>query len=360
VSEKAERRTVLVTGASGVVGQELVRRLSQNPGYETICLVHNRELKQAGISTVRGDITKPYLGMTAGDYRHLAHRVDDIINAAAVVAFGGSDEMFRVTNVEGTQRVVELATDADADFYHVSTAYVGARAIGSLGHSGARYAASKQAGEDVITASGRPHTILRPSIIVGSSRTGRISEFQGFYQMAALFFNGLLPVIPFGADARVDLIPVDVVCDAILGCLQNRVIGEEFWITNGQRALTVDQIVDIALQVSVDRGQVIARPEIVPPAVIEPLLRPGAMDQVPRAIRQQLTWVLSYFGAYITPDGVLPSSLGQMRHLGLGPAPDPSQTVDVSLRYWAACEAPAVIQLDRPTPVAALSSSRAG
>ena len=56
--ERAATKTFLLTGASGVVGQSLVPRLT---AVKLICLVHSRPVANEGVESVRGDILSPRL-----------------------------------------------------------------------------------------------------------------------------------------------------------------------------------------------------------------------------------------------------------------------------------------------------------
>ena len=53
------RRTVLLTGASGVVGRALLRRLGD---LDVVCLVHRSPVSGPNVTTALGDITEPMLG----------------------------------------------------------------------------------------------------------------------------------------------------------------------------------------------------------------------------------------------------------------------------------------------------------
>lgn len=51
---------ILVTGASGLVGSSLLRKLD-----DTIALTHR---KPVGTAFVHGDVTRPWLGLHPADY----------------------------------------------------------------------------------------------------------------------------------------------------------------------------------------------------------------------------------------------------------------------------------------------------
>ena len=63
-----------------------------------------------------------------------------------------------------------------------------------------------------------PHTIFRPSIVLGDSRRAETTQFD---MVRAFVFLASLPVLPFRPDDRVDIVPVDYVADAIVSLHQN-------------------------------------------------------------------------------------------------------------------------------------------
>ena len=67
-----QRRTVLLTGASGVVGRALLQRLRD---FDVICLVHRSPVYGPNVTTVPGDIAEPMFGLAERDYLDLAAKV---------------------------------------------------------------------------------------------------------------------------------------------------------------------------------------------------------------------------------------------------------------------------------------------
>ena len=82
------RRTVLLTGGSGVVGRALLRRLGD---FDVVCLVHRTPVSGPNVTAVPGDIAQPMFGLAEQAYAELAARVDAIIHCAAITGFNRTD-----------------------------------------------------------------------------------------------------------------------------------------------------------------------------------------------------------------------------------------------------------------------------
>src|SRR5439155_23621126 len=108
----------------------------------------------------------------------------------------------------------------------VSTAYVAGAHVGRFGERdlvvGQRfrnpYERSKFEAELLVQAHSDtlPVQVLRPSIVVGDSRSGWTSSFNVLYSPLRAFASGAYPAIPARRSAPVDVVPVDYVAEAIL------------------------------------------------------------------------------------------------------------------------------------------------
>jgi len=327
------RRTVLLTGASGVVGSALLRRLRD---LDVVCLVHRSPVSGPNVVTVRGDIAEPALGLAGSAYAELAARVDAVIHCAAITDFNRADGRLEATNVAGTERIAAFAAQANAALYHVSTAFVDTTANGDRGRTAIGYAASKAAGEQIVRSSDVPHVILRPSVVIGDSVTGEISAFQGLHQVVAGMFAGLVPMIPFDPAWPIDFVPSDVVADAIARVVENRVPEGEFWISAGDKALRLDEGVAVVTEFATELGVSIDPPRFVPPEMFDRLIGPVFIDALPPRIRRNVLRMLEFFTTYLQSGQTKPSSLDQFAALGMAPLPDQRESLRNSVRYWAA------------------------
>jgi nucleoside-diphosphate-sugar epimerase len=329
----ADRRTVLLTGASGVVGRALLQRLHD---LDVVCLVHRSPVSGPNVSTVLGDIAQPLLGLDEQAYGELAAGVDAVIHCAAVTDFGRTDGSLEATNVAGTGSVAAFAAAANAVMYHVSTAFVHTRADGEHGRTAVGYASSKSAAEEVVRSSCIPHVIVRPSVVIGDSVTGEITAFQGLHQVVAGLFAGIVPMIPFDPAWPIDFVPADVLADSIACLVENRVSEGEFWISAGEAALSLAEGVAVVVEFAHSLGVTIDRPRFVPPDMFDRLIGPVFLDALPGRIRRNVLRMLEFFTTYLQSGQTKPSSLDQLVTLGARPLPDQRESLRNSVRYWAA------------------------
>jgi thioester reductase-like protein len=239
-----DQPTVLVTGAAGLLGAEVVARLAE-AGHGVIGLVHSndaiirnsgRRLRPAPYTgpdvppgTVRllaGDVTKPGLGLASDVRAELAGGLDRIVHTAAITDFGRPAGVYQAVNVRGTANVVEFAGAGGTPLVYVGTAYVCGERDGvvtehelDVGQRLANhYEESKLQAELLVRkagADGLPYAVVRPSIVVGAERTGVTREYKHIYVVLKLMTEGKVRTLPGHYDAVLDLVPVDFVADVI-------------------------------------------------------------------------------------------------------------------------------------------------
>jgi dephospho-CoA kinase len=176
-----------------------------------------------------GDVCDMDLGLSSGEYRALSKDVTWIHHLAGIYFMGIDDDTARRVNVGGTRTVLELARDSSRleRIVHWSTAMSSGDRRGTVYEedldAGQRfhnaYERTKYEAERLVRAAMRqlPITIVRPSIIVGDSKTGEIDKLDGPYYLMVLIAtnaSGLrLPILGRG-DSPLHLVPIDYVIDA--------------------------------------------------------------------------------------------------------------------------------------------------
>jgi nucleoside-diphosphate-sugar epimerase len=182
--------------------------------------------------------------------------------------------------VEGTRNVVDFAASCPRleRLSYVSTAYVAGEPRRlfqedelDVGQSFRNpYERSKFEAERMLRrrAAGLPLQILRPSIIVGDSRTGRTSSFNVLYGPLKAFARGAIPAIPARRSSPVDIVPVDYVADRAVDLAEDGPDGT-FHLVAGRNATTVGRLLELA---SDQLGQ--KPPAVLPPAAYRRLVHP--------------------------------------------------------------------------------------
>jgi thioester reductase-like protein len=242
---------ILLTGSTGYIGAHVAANLLADHGDPVNLLVRARDEREtrerlwhsfqlhmdfehfesflsSRISIFRGDLTATKFGLTEDDYRRLVRSTESIIHCAASLNRKSEKSCLNV-NLRGTLEVIQLAMHAREDhglrrFSHVSTvAVAGQRANEVVQEDTAidwnrsdydPYARTKKFCEHMIRQllPDVPRTIFRPSIVLGDSRRAETNQFD---MVRAFVFLAGLPMLPFRAEDKIDIVPVDFVADAI-------------------------------------------------------------------------------------------------------------------------------------------------
>ena len=146
------------------------------------------------------------------DIAQRAGRREKAAAACGAVRDGGRAAAFDYWFSGAGRRVFVAETEAGT----LGTSYLRPNQGGGGGHvANAGYATSKLAAEQVVRDSGVPAVVLRPSVVIGDSRTGEISAFQGLHGVAGAILTGTVPMVPFDPptftpDLSARLVPASV------------------------------------------------------------------------------------------------------------------------------------------------------
>lgn len=226
---------ILLTGGTGLVGGELLRRLAGcQPGPRPVALVRREQSAERlrsmlGVESIIGDLRDPSCVLPDEQ----AARVIGIIHCAADTRFDLPLGEARLANVATTAQALHIARRCRnlQKFAMLSTVFVAGLAAGRLAEAPCRFSdgfcstyqqAKREAEERVLAACGPvPAAIFRLSSIVGDSRDGRVLQFNYVHRLIRLLPWNVLPVIPLDPRAPVDLIPADWATDALIHLIAN-------------------------------------------------------------------------------------------------------------------------------------------
>lgn len=273
---------LLLTGATGFVGMEVLARYLERGERPIIALVRARDDEDAGaridhvltnlfgesgssyrerVDAVAADLARPGLTLERSRRRELAARTSVIVHGAASVSFALPLECAREVNLGGTRHLLDFATLASENgglerYAHMSTAYVAGTHAGCFCESDMdlgqgfhnSYEQSKFEAEQLVRErDGLPFTVVRPSIVVGDRRSGWTAAFNVLYWPLRALARGLLEAVPALPSAPVDVVSIDYVADAIYElCECDGGIGDTYHLTAGEKASTIGEIAMLA------------------------------------------------------------------------------------------------------------------
>ena len=191
---------VIVTGAAGLVGQNLVPMLVKQ-GYRVTAIDRNKNIAllqrlNPSVTCITADVS------THGDWTNAFKDADAVVQLHAQIAAPTSAPFVR-SNVQGVKNILALCEKNKVkNLIHLSSSVV-------ISVAQDEYTRTKRAGEELVHKSRVPHTILRPPLMYGcfdAKHLGWITRFMekmpivpvpgsGKYVRQPLYVNDLCRVI---------------------------------------------------------------------------------------------------------------------------------------------------------------------
>jgi uncharacterized protein YbjT (DUF2867 family) len=243
---------LLLTGATGVVGRALLRRLTA-AGEPVRCLV--RDPRRLGADRVRvqialGDLADP------PSFRNAMRGVKTVVHLAAAIRDQPAGSIEELNGI-ATWRMVQAAERAGVEHF------VFMSSLGAVRHDRARYLRAKALAESAVLASDVRHTVLAPSFVYAPG-----DPYLTMVARAGM----ILPVVPISGRGRALYQPIwaDDVADAIASALGGAgVDGNRRYELAGPQTLSHQEIVELVLRAA---GR--ARPTVnVPTPIVSRGLR---------------------------------------------------------------------------------------
>ena len=260
--------TLLITGATGLVGERVLRAmLEADAELHAYALLRtdahwprmSRALGNAAerVTPVQGDVCRQGLGIDYAIRRKLTREVTTVVHAAANTCFSTPLAEARRVNTEGTRELLSLcrAFGRLRRFTFVSTAYVAGRRQGRVlerdngGDAGwvNAYERSKYEAECLVRDSTLDWTILRPSTIVCDSADGRVSQLNAVHRALKVYNRGLAAMMPGDPLSALDVVPADFVARAIARItLDEHASGRTLHLCAGAGSIRLGELLEVA------------------------------------------------------------------------------------------------------------------
>ena len=220
---------VVVTGAAGLVGQNLVLMLKEL-GYEKVVAIDkhagNLEVLRglaSGVETVVADLAVP------GSWEGLFDLESVVVVLHAQIT-GKHPQEFVRNNIEATKRLLEAIHARGARFIvHVSSSVVV-----SVAHDD--YTRTKEAQEKLVAESELPHCILRPTLMFGWFDPKHLGWLSRFMEKT--------PVFPIPGDGKFMRQPLYIrdFCRALVWAIEHQPDRQVYDVVGAQRIDYVDII----------------------------------------------------------------------------------------------------------------------
>ena len=201
---------IALTGAAGLVGQNLIPRLKAR-GYTDIVALDKHKANTAILRQLHPDITviEADLARDRGWQQAVADADVVVLSHAQI---GGLDEAdFTANNVTATQRVIEAVRAKQPYVVHLSSSVVESAADDW-------YVQSKDAQEKIVVQSALPVVVLRPTLMFGWFDRKHLGWLARFMQKTPVF-----PIPGNGRYLRQPLYAGDF-CDIIMACIERRAV----------------------------------------------------------------------------------------------------------------------------------------
>jgi nucleoside-diphosphate-sugar epimerase len=200
-----------LTGAAGLVGQNLIPRLKAR-GYTNIVALDKHRANVAILRELHPDIMVIETDLAQDDGWQQATADADVVVFSHAQIGGLEEAAFTANNVTATERVIEAVRAKRPYVVHLSSSVVESVADDW-------YVQSKDAQEKLVVESGLPVVVLRPTLMFGWFDRKHLGWLARFMQKTPVF-----PVPGNGRYLRQPLYAGDF-CGVIMACIERRPSG---------------------------------------------------------------------------------------------------------------------------------------
>ena len=234
-------KALFCTGAGGFIGRYILSHYLEREECDVYLLENGRfreRLEHHLDEQVRdpdqrkrlrvfaGDISQPDLGLEAPIQEELRQRVTHVIHLAALYNLSAPRDISMRVNVDGPRHLLDFVAKLPSleRLGYASTIAVSGKHDGTFREDDLdvgqafenNYDESKFRAEELVRErrDGIPTVILRPTTVVGHSRTGAIEKIDGPYYALGMIARSMHYVVPNTGGNKFHFAPVDFIADA--------------------------------------------------------------------------------------------------------------------------------------------------
>jgi nucleoside-diphosphate-sugar epimerase len=203
---------IIITGAAGLIGQNLIARLGTNANLELIGIDKHPEntallrKMHPGLEVIEADLAKP------GEWSNCFAGADAVVVNQAQIG-GLYREEFVANNVTATEHILEAAARHNVPYIIL----LGSSVVNSKADD--LYTETKRAQEQLLETCPIPHILLRPTLMFGWFDRKHIGWLRRFMERTPVF-----PIPGNGRYLRQPLYAGDMV-SIMAACLERRITG---------------------------------------------------------------------------------------------------------------------------------------
>lgn len=224
-----KKTKIILPGAAGLVGQNLVAQLKQK-GYTNLVVLdkHHENLKT--LQKLHPEITTEYADLAEkGDWQRHFSDAEVLVMLQAQIG-DPEPEPFTRNNITSTQLILDLVQRHRIPY----TVHISSSVVKSVADD--HYTRTKRIQEEMVLASGIPCAVLRPTLMFGWFDRKHLGWLSRFMKKTPFF-----PIPGNGRYMRQPLYSADF-CKIIISCIENRITGQTFNISGLERVDYIDII----------------------------------------------------------------------------------------------------------------------
>lgn len=262
-------KSILITGADGHLGRAISRWLIENTDRHLLLWVRATDevARRLKSQALRELLATGRCQLVAGDLRQTSPfaevdpaRVATIIHAAAATNFGVERDLACSVNLEGTRHLLDFARSCPSldRCQLLSTIYAAGLRKGAVSEEplseakafANHYEWSKWSAESLVVTefSDLPWQIVRVATVMAEDESGRVRVQNVVHNTLRLLYYGLLSVVPGHPETRIYMTTAEFAATACGMLLTSAGQGVFHVSDDGDRALTLDALLDLVYE----------------------------------------------------------------------------------------------------------------